>query len=833
MLQLEEKDVCCSIRMALIPRFAFFTFLLLPYQCEAKAENCSETQCLLLPVGDDLIASEFRLKASEKGVRLVYINLVIGNASYDPLELPDEFLPHRWIWANTSHEPMLSLPDDYDILSVGLLNYQVRSMDVKLKDQPSGCLAKLKSTCQNLVIGRMLLENVTSSSSGDILHIKRPVVCVAVINTTRTDDSNKYDTWYQCCDMHKEARTGRTVIWCDQRIDVGNWMAIVNKIFSLLSVFLALFAPALPLVLPDYVFSLEDEVEKENCAGEQINMETTGYQRITNPVTVGDHDNQRGTRGDRNNTEQVALHTVTTDDTYTVTTAARCTTTSTATANNNNYNQGETAQNTSNSVGNSREREEESEFIPVDDSSPMNLSTLLRECFQKFPDIPLSFNIKLAAMCLCVYPCVFYIQTGLYNTLKKTSIDEIVKKHVRVGSVFSSEILFVNVKYYEHAFWVGPIVLIIFVLVLFSRPNDFFLEENEICSVCRKISERNIIPVFSLVSRRSLGVEIHRHLKFLHYYVWYHTLRFGNSFALICYCLSLGGVREKMQQMSRTKHLCCVSFRLISFIFALPFIVLGGALCLLILIIVLTSLLFVFSPIVTISVFYVIKIRNRLKLKKVIVRLIVVLVVFYLIALYEQVSLLFLGNSCLFIISVVGYTIIGLTLNVSTVTPFLAFLLVLTTNLYLCYAKLQSKYMEVKKMISERLQIELHMNSNVLEDTIRAEIYWFVCDKVLPIKSEMCRMLRNMVLVTAFLFLALSSIVFFGKEYDISTLTTTISVFFTGSIPTLFLKVLAVNGNIIGWAKIKMKREIDKVVREYRDSRNGEAAGHQIADLRD
>ena len=165
---IEEKGVCCSTRMALILRFAFFALLLWPYQCVAAAENCSETQCLLLPVEDDQVASEFRLKASEKGVRLVYINLVIGNASYDPLELPDEFLPHRWIWARTALERMLSLPEDYDILSASLLNYQVRSIEVKLKDQPSGCLAKLNSRCQNLAVGRMLLENVTSSISSDI-----------------------------------------------------------------------------------------------------------------------------------------------------------------------------------------------------------------------------------------------------------------------------------------------------------------------------------------------------------------------------------------------------------------------------------------------------------------------------------------------------------------------------------------------------------------------------------------------------------------------------------------------------------------------------------------
>ena len=124
MLELEEKEVCCSIRMALIPRFAFFFLLLLPYQCKAKGENCRETQCRLLPVGD--VASDFRLKTSKEGVRLVYINLmVIENLVHphwieDPLRpfrpsptSESQSLPHRWIWAHTASEPMLSLPEDY------------------------------------------------------------------------------------------------------------------------------------------------------------------------------------------------------------------------------------------------------------------------------------------------------------------------------------------------------------------------------------------------------------------------------------------------------------------------------------------------------------------------------------------------------------------------------------------------------------------------------------------------------------------------------------------------------------------------------------------------
>ena len=107
-------------------------------------KDCNEVQCKLLPVGEDL-ESKFQLIASEKGVRIVYLNLEIGNDSYRPLDVNDEFLPERWVWARSISEPMLSLSYDYDVLSLGLLNYQVRSMNILVEDRdhPSGCLAGL------------------------------------------------------------------------------------------------------------------------------------------------------------------------------------------------------------------------------------------------------------------------------------------------------------------------------------------------------------------------------------------------------------------------------------------------------------------------------------------------------------------------------------------------------------------------------------------------------------------------------------------------------------------------------------------------------------------
>ena len=458
-----------------------------------------------------------------------------------------------------------------------------------MKDHPSGCLAKLNSTCQNLAVGRMLLENVTSSISGDILHEKTPVVCVAVLDTTKTDASDGHGKYYHCCEVHKEPRTGRAGIRCDEEVHVGV-RVMVADIFYWSSFFLALFTPALPLALPDYVFSLENEIEKENRQAEQTNIEITRYLCVTNYSTESEQDNQRGTGADRSNTEDAALCTMTS------------TATDTANNKNNNYNndtsQEETGQNTSNCAANSRDQDEESEFIPVDDSSPMNLSTLLRESVQKFPDVPLSFNVKLAVMFLCVYPCVLYVQIGLYHTLKETSLDEIRKKHVNLDSVFRSGVVFVNVRVdsIDQANLVVAIFVIIaiFILALYLKPKHFFVGETELCWLCRHFIPRNNSFNFSLASRRTLGDEMHLHLKLLHHYLCYFTVACGSIVVSIYYYLSLGCLRKNMRKESRGNNLLCVFLRLIYFTFALLGIIVGGVFSLLIFIIFLLFHLFSF-----------------------------------------------------------------------------------------------------------------------------------------------------------------------------------------------------------------------------------------------
>ncbi|XP_044165105.1 uncharacterized protein LOC122948997 [Acropora millepora] len=731
-----ERYKFCSIGMALILRFAVFALLLLPYQCEAKTEGCSETQCLLLPDGDDLVASKFHSKASEKGVRLVYINLVIGNASYDPLELPYVFLPHRWVWANTIHEPMLSLPDDYDILSLGLLNYQVRSIDVKLKDQPSGCLAKLNSMCKIQAVGRMLLENVTSSISDEILQKKTPVVCVARI---RRNPLGLIVT-YQCCDVHKEV-TEPATLRCNQFVDVGGWRSIVFFVFFVLSFVWTNYAPALPLALPDYVFSLKDEVEKENRLAGQTDIETTG------------------------------------DD----------------------------------------------ELIPVDDSSPMNVSTLLRKSVQKLPDIPMSFNIKLAFIFFFVFQFVSYLQMVLYLTLKGMHLNECRNKQVafKEVTVFSQVIWMAPIMERESPIFLVAAILTLVFPVLFSKPKDFVIPEHTECHLCKEYSEK-YNSAFPFSDRRLVGHEIGRHLKITYQLPGICFRKFGRYCCDVWQKSRLSRFCLSCDERSRLSRVICDKKSRLSCAIRVVLSLIGITCGILILVPlsaifgVLVFLYFVcfsnYTPFLTLlgccvrklSQFGSEKMMNLFKF-----------VLFLLLFFSCYVPLLVVSlNSFYFLTSALGYVILGLTLNISIVTPFAVSFLALTTNLYLCYENMQNKYKDIKKIISERRE-ELHMIHYAPKDTISAKLYWFVCDKVLPHEYEILRMIRNMVFVSAYLFLALSSIVFFGNKYDISTLTLTISLFFTGSIPSLFLKSLSTNSNVIGWAKIKMIPEIDHAIKQY------------------
>ena len=186
----------------------------------------------------------------------------------------------------------------------------------------------------------------------------------------------------------------------------------------------------------------------------------------------------------------------------------------------------------------------------------------------------------------------------------------------------------------------------------------------------------------------------------------------------------------------------------------------------------------------------------------------------YLILIQITVFILVL-MLCSFFVGILGFTIMGLVLNVETLSPYVAFFVVVVTNIYFCYANLQKSYMEVKGFILKYWQQETQAALNSEHGTIPAKLFWFVSDKVFPVKSKICLMLGEVAVIVTFLFLTISSIIFFKNEYEISTLFSTIAVFLSGAIPSVFFKGLTKGKRFTGWSKIKLKKKIEAVVTEY------------------
>ncbi|XP_073231609.1 uncharacterized protein [Porites lutea] len=602
----------------------------------AAVQNCSLVNCKVLQVGEN-IASEFRLKASEKGVRMIYLNLKIGNNSYNPLQLQDEFKPDRWVWARSNKEPMLSLPYDYDILSLGLLNYQVRNMTLTVRDEPSGCLAGLNSTCQNMAFGRALLDNVTSEGGNT------EVVCVAVIEKIVRKDF--YDTTsikYHCC------RLNASSINCDVPVEGSHWYQAIYNFLIYLAVVLTFYFPALPLLLPDYIFNLQYECDKEGNTDEPTIHARSVYEAIPE------------------------IHEIQVLD-----------------------------------------------EIPVDDASPVTCSTALLGCVQGLPDVKMSFNLKLAVLLLCIFPFGFYVNVGLSFVLKEKYFDELSMK-VPPATLATPMFFSISTSFYSfepsHYFIVALLTLTCLMAVLFLRPKDLFLNQDFKCWQCQLAKCLYSLRITENEDSVSIGDKMLHHLNINQEVAYLLMFKFLNQ-----------------------------------------------------------------------SYFIFIQVH-----------------VFLLLYLLYS-----------FFVGILGFTIMGLVLNVETVTPYAAFFVVVVTNIYFCYANLQKSYMEVKGFILKYWQQEMQATLNSEHSTIPAKLFWFVSDKVFPVKTKICLMLGEVAVIVTFLFLTISSIIFFKNEYEISSLVSTIAVFLSGAIPSLFFKGLTKGKKFTGWRKIKLKKKIEAVVTEY------------------
>ena len=741
--------------MALI--VAFVVFLYFSASCNAGEDN-SEVQCKVQTIGK-AISSEFRAKASEEGVRIVYINLRAGNDTYHPLEQQDEFLPSQWVWAKSIKEPMLSFPFDYDILSLGLLNFQVRRVTVEIEDQPSGCLAGINSSQQNIAVGSALLLHVTHSiNTTETLH-KTEVVCVAMIIREQDGFSS---VEYHCCRSSSESIECRLPVRIKTAIGSG-WLNFNNLKTPLLFILL-LYWPALFLAMPDWIINVKKECEKEDrrelAADNRHSRSSETYEQIPDQT--------------------------------------------------------------------------ESE-IPVDDPSPVSLSHFLQGCIQSLPDAKLrSFNLRLAFVEFCLVPLPFFVQEGLYLALKQNVIEENTTKGAQAENlpVLSSFPLFVEMGSAVYLFISSWVVSRLF-LLFFLKPTDLRLQQSgplgmPRCAVCRISSKLSAFcgKSDSTFSPRFLADEIRYHLNALQ--KW------------LCLFMIIPTRRVQWQREGFVRWLpICLQYRICEDTKRgkQPLYILWGLFCLLAGIIIaviliflhlLFSLLLLFfcSPLVSIGVFCKVKEKELVETREW-YRSKKNRIIFYAVCCFMYVcasfSLSTIITSTIFIASILEFTVAGLVLNARILAPYLTFSLVVAANLHLCYTKLQKRYKEMKGFISKYWRIESQITS-ADQDTIPAKLFWFVCDEVLPVETGICVTIRDMSLILTFLFVALSSILFFRNSFNISSEASTIAVFLSGAVPGLFFALVVRESQFNGWEKIKVKREVEAAVKEFYAIRRNESS---------
>ena len=708
-----------------------------------------DVDCRLLPTDKD-ISTEFRLQASGKRVKMVYLNLKIGNGSYHPLELADEFLPERWVWAKSIKEHMLSLPENYDVLSLRLLKYQVTSLDVHLADKPTGCVASLNSSSQNMAIGKMLLEYVTveTKNSSDL---QSQVVCVRMIKVIK-GAGDKY-LEYQCCRISPNNLEFHQVL-CDQTVSMSHWTELLETILTLIAIFLVLFFPAFPLALPDYIFSLQRECDK----AEYRPTEDTGP------------------HADR-------LH------------------------------------HTRNEYVEINQDDEEDDGIAVDDATPLTISTLLFQVVQRLPDSRFSFNLKLAFMLVFLCPLTIYVQLGLTLALNKRHVDETLRKKVDRG-------LFNSVPF------IAGSICVYLLLFLFLRPKDLLLS-NQITRLCFCGRVSKVLRVSLLdIERNSVGDEIRVHLNLLKYGVYNLVSIFRNWFLRklkTLFSTFTCSITMSKRKVSRMRSALCVVWVIVSFFLILLLAIFSEVFFIFLCLVMQVYFLFFLSPFNTLFFIFSLKTWHRptrvFGEYRVLKRVTGVFTIGFLLTcsgVILRLTITLLTSSFIFFTNTVAYTTMGIALNADNVTPYAAFVLVIITNIYLCYANFQNRYKEVKGMIST-CRRELHKNTGSFHSnvTIPTRLYWFVCSRVLPVKSEICRMLRNMALILIFLFLVVYSIAFYGSENNVSATFSVIAVVLTGVLPALLLKLLTEGKLFKGLERVSLERKIHSAVEQfYQESRN-------------
>ena len=862
--------------------YAVFLFAVSLSATSAVQKPCGVGHCKLVPVGQNHLR-KFQRLASEEDVRLVYFNLEIGNNSVHPLESSERFLAKWWIWAKTIREPMLLMTDDaHDIHSLGLLRRQKRYMMVQLAEQPAGCLASLNLSCQDNVVGKTLLSNVTNLSPGNRLP---PTDCVCSFHTKKM-----YREGWEigCCSVKEITEKNITVYRCGIAPENDWFVKPFHVICSFLQWILMFCSPAIFLLLPDWVFNLMREWSKEKEEQIKINQESLNRQqtprmeqiveyedarfrvsqqhmemtKVENTVKPNDNagENSKNPKEldrryifernvsvvheDEDQREMNRDNPVSPNQQLIVETEQTM------------ESEDDTWEDLQESLASSEKldriceeklsavhkAQKEIDFeIPVDDMSPITFLALISDFVKKFPVTHMNFNVRLILVFFVLFPVVehtkraviFFYELEFYHEVYRKfnyswSSNIIAENALSFQSIGSEN--WRNIVEHQQAGLTGIDAVVygsLFVILTLVRPKDLLCRRALGSSICGvpfgnsvSVGENiihNLTIQSPLVCKLASSV-LELYMTVLKKCLMKLTLRRSR------------GTRLKRALRSWYVTLCLFP----GFLLATAF----GIASLLIFLIMFVLLLILTSPLATVLVFVLKKaidtttdltrsFSRHIAFKPIVWVLVIVsyLIIFFTF-LYFSISVI--SGSVQVMINTFLFTIMAVVLNVEFVTPYVAFILVVAGNVHLCFLNLQKRYKEVKNMISKHWE---EQTTNLFwikcsnNGTIPKELFWSVCsneddgddfeEQILPLRTEICLMLRDMALIILFLGLFFFAVIVFETMEEISALVSTVFVFISGIIPQLIFKTSTKKKQFSGWDKIKIDNKIKEAVRAY------------------
>ena len=841
----------------------------------AVQKPCGVGQCKLVPVGQNLHV-KFQRLASEEGVRLVYFNLEIGNNSVHPLESSERFLAKWWIWAKTIREPMLLMTDDaHDIHSLGLLRRQKRYMTVQLAEQPAGCLANLNVSCQDNIVGKTLLSNVANLSHGNRLP---PTDCVCTFHTKKMYNEGWETVCCSVKEITERNSTVYRCGIAPENDWFVKPFHIMSFFLQNILLYYGLAIPLLlPDWVFNLEREWSKEKEEQNIKINQVSpnrqhVETTQIDQIveqedeTCRVSPNEHDGtvlldieetveaeddspkELDRRYERNvfvvhedeDEQEIKDNPASPNQqeivSFVETEQTRKSKDDTAEDWQTDSSE-ELDRICEDKLSAVHEAQKEINFeIPIDDMSPITLSALLSDFVKTLPLIHMNFNLRLLLLFFVLFPIVVHIKLAVIFFYELEFYHEVYRKfnystsdNLNPEGAFSFQSIasenWRNIVAQQIVIGINAAVYCsLFVILTLVRPKDLLCRRTLGLSLCGASFDSLSLGediVQNLTIQRPLLCDLSSSVVELYMIVLKKCLM---KLTLRC----SRGTRLKRALRSWCVILCFVPGFLISIALGIVF--------LLIFLIIFVFLLLASSPFLTFFIFVVKKgldtfydlarsFSQHIGFTPIV--LVLTSVSFFIIfSTIISFSFYTITSSVQFIINTFLFTIMGVVLNVEFVTPYVAFFLVVARNVHLCFLNLQNRYKEVKDMISKHWEEE---TTNLLgikcsnNGTIPKELFWFVCsnekldyeEQILPLRTEICFMLRDMALIVLFLGLFFFAVLVFETMEEISALVSTFLVFISGVIPTLIFKRFTKKEQFSGWDKIKIDNKIKKAVQVY------------------